>query len=372
MIYFDNSATTKPSETAVNAVMKGLSLYGNPSSAHKVGREAAHELKEARQVVAKALHTKADNIYFTSGGTMSDNIAVFGGAKKGVGNHIVTTAIEHHAVLNCFDELSKRGFDVSYIVPEKDGNIPIEKIEQALKSTTSFVSIMTVNNETGAIMPIEKVRAVIDRICPRAIFHTDAVQAFGKTELLPELLGIDMLSISAHKFHGPKGVGALYIRKGLSINQVLFGGGQEKNIHSGTENLAGIMGLAAAVSGFDYDSNTVININEYLRGEIKKFPYAQINSPENSSPFVLNVSFGVIPSEVILNALACEDICASAGSACANNRSGESYVLKAMGISPKSAVRFSFSKYNTMGEAKKCAEVLHKIIPTLNKVVGGN
>lgn len=371
MIYFDNSATTKPSNAAISALIKGLSLYGNPSSGHDLGREAAKHLKKARCVVATALNTSSNNIYFTSGGTISDNIAIFGGAKLGIGNHILTSEIEHHSVLYCVKELQNRGFETTFIKPENDGNILIDKIEQSLKPNTSFVSIMSINNETGAIMPIDEIRTLLRKICPRAIFHTDAVQAFGKVPLSPERIGVDLMSISGHKFHAPKGVGVLYIRKGLILNQVIHGGGQEKKVHSGTENLPGIMGLAAAVSEFTYDDSTVKNINAYLRKEIRKLPFTDINSPENASPFILNVSFGAIPSEVTLNALIGEGICASAGSACANNRSSESYVLKAMNKNPKSAIRFSFSNNNTMEEARKCVEVLHKIIPSLNMILGG-
>lgn len=371
MVYFDNSATTPTSESSVKAVLEGLKLYGNPSSGHIMGQKAAAALKRARQTVAAALHTSPDNIYFTSSGTIADNIAIFGGAKKSVGNHAVTTAAEHHAVLKCFEELERRGFDVTYIPPEGNGNISVEKFLNSLRPNTSLVSIMTVNNETGAIMPVNKVRPLMDRVCPRALFHTDAVQAFGKIELFPEKWGVDLLSISGHKLHAPKGIGALFIREGVHLSSVVFGGGQEKGIHSGTENLPGIMGLEAAVSEIDYDDSTVREINNFLREEIKKFPFAEINSPKNASPYVLNVSFGGIPSEIILNALSAEGICASAGSACSGSSSSESHVLKAMGKNSKSAIRLSFSKYNTMDEAEKCAKVLHEIIPKLNFVIGG-
>ena len=370
MIYFDNSATTKPCEAAVAAMNDCLlNIYGNPSSGHEAGMAAAKILKNSRETVAKALHTQSECVYFTASGTLADNIAVLGGAKRSVGAHAVTTAIEHDAVLGCFHELEKRGFEVTYVKPERDGNIPIEKIAEALRENTSFVSVMTINNETGAQMPVDKIKAEINKKCPRALFHTDAVQAFGKTELYPEKTGADFLSVSGHKLHAPKGVGALYIRKGVVPGGVIFGGGQEKNIHSGTENLPAIAALAAACGEMECMSGVVCDINAYLRQELLKIPCAELNSPDNASPYVLNVSFPKIPSEVILNALAGEGICASAGSACAANKAGDSHVLKAMGKSPKSAIRLSFSKYNTMDEAKKVALTLQKIIPMLSGVI---
>ena len=371
MIYFDNRATTNPCRAAVQAAARAMEdVFGNPASSHGAGIAARAELKAAREEVASSLHVTPDEIYFTSGGTMSDNIAVFGGAKKGVGNHAVTTKIEHEAVLLCFEELEKRGFDVTYLTPESDGNISLSQIEKALTPETSLVSIMTVNNETGAMLPVDGVKALINRICPRALFHTDAVQAFGKTELYPDKWGVDLLSVSGHKVHAPKGVGALYIRRGVSLLPHIFGGGQEKNIHSGTENLPGIMGLAAAVREFDIPCKTVSEINAYMRRGISKLDGAEINSPEDASPYVLNVSFGKIPSEVMLNAMAAEGICASAGSACAANRSGESYVLRAMGRSPKSAIRFSFSRFNTLEEAEKTMDFLNKTVPLLTEIAG--
>ena len=370
MIYFDNSATTKPCEGAVSAVNRGLcDTFGNPSSGHPEGIKAAGELRAARGTLASVLHTDSKSIYFTSGGTASDNIAVFGGAKSGVGRHVVTSAIEHDAVLGCFKALDMLGFSVTYVKPREDGNIHIEDISAALRENTSLVSIMTVNNETGAISPIDKIKIEMLKICPRALFHTAAVQAFGKHDLLPEKWGVDMLSLSGHKMHAPKGIGALYIRSGVSLNPVVYGGGQEGGVFSGTENLPAIMGLAAACDEIDLKCETVREINSYLREELIKIPNAVINSPKDASPYVLNVSFPNIPSEVILNALAGEGICASAGSACAANKSGESHVLKAMGKSPKSAIRLSFSRYNTMDEAKTAAEYLKKVIPMLSGVV---
>jgi len=370
MIYFDNSATTKPSQSVINEVNKTMTdVFGNPSSGHFVGMSAASHLKSAREAVSASLKVSPDEFYFTGSGTLADNIAIFGGAKKGVGRHVVTTAVEHHAVLHSFQELEKRGFDVTYINPAPDGNISIEDIKNALREDTSFVSIMRTNNETGAIFPVEGVKSLMNKICPRAYLHTDAVQAYGKEEINPQKWGVDLLSVSAHKIHGPLGIGGLYIKKGVTLNGFIFGGGQERGIHSGTENLPAAAGFAAAAREISYDDSGVKEINSYLRAELEASGLAEINSPSDASPYILNVSFTPVPSEVVLNALSAEGICASAGSACAANRSGESHVLKAMGKSPKSAVRFSFSKDNTLDEAKKLIKVLNDTIPLLKAVV---
>lgn len=368
MIYFDNSATTRPLDSVISEVNRVMSeVFGNPSSGHFAGMSAAAELKKAREAVAASLHISPENFYFTASGTMADNIAIFGGAKKGVGKHIITTATEHHAVLHSFQELEKRGFEVTYINPQSDGNILFEDIVSSLREDTSFVSIMRTNNETGAIYPIEGVKNAMNKICPRAYLHVDAVQAYGKEDLNPQKMGVDLFSVSAHKIHGPLGIGGLYIGKGVSLGGFIFGGGQEKGIHSGTENLPAAAGFAAAAKEINFECSSVKEINAYLRKELSSL--AEINSPENASPYILNVSFAPIPSEVLLNALSSEGICASAGSACAANRSGESHVLKAMGKSPKSAIRFSFSKDNTMEEAEKLVKVLNNTVPLLKAVV---
>ncbi len=370
MIYFDNSATTKPLPGVISEVNRVMSdVFGNPSSGHFAGMSAAAELKKAREAVAASLHISPDNFYFTASGTMADNIAIFGGAKKGVGKHVVTTATEHHAVLHSFQELEKRGFEVTYISPQPDGNILFSDIVSSLREDTSFVSIMRTNNETGAIYPIEGLRAAMNKICPRAYLHTDAVQAYGKEDLNPQKIGVDLLSVSAHKIHGPLGIGGLYIGKGVSLGGVIFGGGQEKGIHSGTENLPAAAGFAEAARSISFENENVIKINTYMRHALLSLSLAEINSPKDASPYILNASFAPIPSEVLLNALSAEGICASAGSACAANRSGESHVLKAMGKSPKSAIRFSFSNDNTLEEAEKVINVLKNTVPHLKSVV---
>lgn len=370
MIYFDNSATTKPTDGVINEVGRIMkNVLGNPSSGHGAGMNAAAELKKAREEVALSLKVSPDEFYFTGSGTLSDNIAIFGGAKRGVGNHIVTTATEHHAVLHSIREQEKRGFEVTYVNPDKEGNISAEKIIEALRENTCLVSIMRTNNETGAIYPVDKIKSEMNNICPRAYLHVDAVQAFGKEELNPVAWGVDLLSVSAHKIHGPLGIGGLYVSKNVSLGGFIFGGGQEKGIHSGTENLPAAAGFAAAAKEITYNSDNVKEINSYMRDALLKEGLATINSPLDASPFILNVSFDPIPSEVILNALSAEGVCASAGSACATNRSGESHVLKAMGKSPKSAIRFSFSKDNTLDEAEKVLKILKETIPMLRAVI---
>ena len=373
-IYLDNSATTKPSENAVKAANSAMGeFFANPSSTHALGVKTAEKLANARKTVATALNVPADSLYFTSGGTSADNLAILGSANVHSGRHAVTTGVEHPAVLNCFKELERRGFEVTYIPTDKNGNIALESIEIALREDTSFVSIMHVNNETGAIMPIEQVRGLIDRECPGAVFHTDAVQSFGKCDIFPEKWGIDLVSVSAHKIHGLKGAGALYVRRGVNIKPTVFGGGQEKNLYSGTENMPSIMAFAAACSEIaDSDREKVSLLSKTLKKGILEIEGTHIHSPADALPYIINVSFGKVPSEVVLNALSAEGIMISAGSACASSKVGKSHVLASMGAdTAKSAVRFSLSKQNTLEDIQNTIKVLNKTLPMLIKAIGG-
>ena len=363
MIYLDNSATTPLACEVVETITEYMATsFANPSSRHALGLEAEKIVTKARGSVAKALGVTSDEVYFTSGGTESDNIAILGAANIKKGKKVITTAIEHPAVLRCMDYLEENGFQVVRITPEKDGSIPFSKIADEITPDTCLVSIMHVNNETGAIMPIDKIGAVLKRIAPRALFHVDAVQSFGHIPFKPNQWKIDLASVSSHKIHGPKGIGALYIRKGVTLKPTVFGGGQEKNIRSGTENVGAIAGFGKACELIDYkDAVKASEIKNYLFENLMKIDGTIYNGKEGDSPFILNISFGDIRSEVMLNALSNEGIYVSSGSACASGHHG-SHVLSAMNV-PKldSAIRFSLSRYNTMEEAVEAVEKIKEI-----------
>ena len=368
MIYFDNSATTPPAKEVVETVTEYMkSSFGNPSSRHALGLEAEKIVTESRKKVAAVLSVTPDEIYFTSGGTESDNIAILGAANIKKGKRVITTSIEHPAVLRCMEHLESLGFEVIKIKPQKDGTVKFTDIADAITPDTVLVSIMHVNNETGAVMPIQKIGGFLKRIAPRALFHVDAVQSFGHIPVKPGAWGIDLLSVSSHKIHGPKGVGALYIKKGTTLKPSVFGGGQEKNIRSGTENVGGIAGFGKACELINLsDGEKVAEIKEYLKGDLLKLDGAVYNGGgEGESPYVLNISFGKIRSEIMLNALSNEGIYVSSGSACASG-SHTSHVLSEMNVPrPDSAIRFSLSRYNTMDEAQIVTQKVTEIAKNL-------
>ena len=360
MIYFDNSATTPPAKEVIDAVISYMKeSFGNPSSRHSLGLEAEKIVTEARKKVASALFCSPDEIYFTSGGTQSDNIAVLGAANIKKGKRIVTTAVEHPAVLRCMDHLEQNGFEIIRISPNHSGSVNFSDVLESITPDTSLVSIMHVNNETGAVMPIEKIGAALKRIAPRALFHVDAVQSFGHIPFKPSAWGVDLASVSSHKIHGPKGIGALYIRKGVTLKPTVFGGGQEKNICSGTENVGGIKGFGTACALIDYaDIPYVQQIKNYLLENLLKIDGAIHNGGGEESPFVLNISFGDIRSEIMLNALSNRGIYVSSGSACASGHH-TSHVLSEMKVlKPDSAIRFSLSRYNTLSEAETIVDAV--------------
>lgn len=366
-VYLDNSATTKPSQACIEAMNRALTAdFGNPSSLYRLGLEAEKLLKSSRQIIAGSIGASPEEVYFTACGTESDNTAVFGAweSKKKTGRRIITTAVEHPAVLRCFEELARRGADAVYIPVLKDGNLDMDAFRAALTDDTVLVSVMHVNNETGAIFPIEEIAAELNDFskkhgCPRPIFHSDCVQSYGKLKIDVKKMGVDMLSLSGHKVHASKGVGVLYVKKGLHIPPYLFGGGQERGLRSGTENIAGIAGLAAAVSTQPMTMNS--EIKDYLKSKlIAEIPDIQINSPDNSASSVLNVSFLGCRAEVLLHMLEQENICVSTGSACSSHSKG-SHVLTAQKLSPEAiegALRFSFSHDNTREEIDYTVEKL--------------
>ncbi len=354
-IYFDNSSTTMVCREAASRIMDMLTNnYGNPSSLHTKGFKAEQTQNSARNEIASFLNVYPEEIYFTSGGTESNNLAIFGAAHamRKRGNHIVTTAIEHPSVLNVMKQLEKEGFIVTYLKPDSSGKIYPEQIFKAVNPRTILVSMMYVNNEVGSILPIEAVSSAISAARSPALFHVDAVQAFGKLPINPKKLKIDLMSISSHKIHGPKGVGALYIRKGVHIVPRTYGGGQEKDIRPGTEAVPMIVGFGAAVKAlpsFDIELKEMKKLNAYCRQKLGEIEDIKINSPEDALPYIINFSAGDVRAETMLHFLSSKEIYVSSGSACSKGKA--SYVLTSMGLTKQriaSSLRISFSRFNNL------------------------
>ena len=372
MIYLDNSATTKPCKEALEAMTAALTEgWGNPSALYQFGFDAAKQLRSARHAVAAALGAEPDRVFFTSGGTEADNWAIFGAMKRmgKRGRHIITTAVEHHAVLNCMKELEAQGFEVTYLQPDGLGRISAEDLKAALRKDTVFVSVMMVNNETGAVMPISQMAKLTHRICPDAIFHTDAVQGFLKVPFTAKLLGADLISISSHKVHGPKGAGALYISPRLkSFPPLLFGGGQEGGYRSGTEATPAIFGFAAAcAAGASTMVADIAKENALIAGLVEKLSVidgVSINGV-HEAPHILSLSVPGVPTQNSINVLQDAGICVSAGSACAKGH--RSHVMEAMKLSPEvidGSFRVSICAQTTTEELDKLVEVIQeKILP---------
>ena len=370
MIYLDNSATTKPCAEAVEAMTLAMTEnWGNPSALYGFGIDTAHMLRDARHKVAAALGAEPDRVFFTSGGTEADNWAIHGTIKRfgKRGRHIITTAIEHHAILHPMKELEAQGFEVTYLQPDKEGRITVESLKAALRKDTILVSIMMVNNEVGSVMPIAQMAKLVKRICPNAIFHTDAVQGFLKVPFSAKTLGADLISISSHKVHGPKGAGALYISPRLkSFPALLLGGGQEQNYRSGTEGTPAIFSFAAAASaGFATFKEDIAREKELLSGlvdEISRLEGVCINGC-HEAPHVLSLSIPGVPTQNTINILQDHGICVSAGSACAKGH--RSHVLEAMNLSPEvmdGSFRVSICRNTTREELNKLVCVIREDI----------
>ena len=340
MIYLDNSATTKPCPEAVAAMMGAMTAnWGNPSALYNFGIDTAHALRDARHKVAAAMGAEPDRVFFTSGGTEADNWAIFGTARRfgKRGKHIITTAIEHHAILNCTKELEAQGFEVTYLQPDSDGRITLEALKAALRKDTILVSIMMVNNEVGSVMPITQMAKLTHKLCPDAIFHTDAVQGFLKIPFHAKTLGADLISVSAHKVHGAKGAGALYIAPRLkSFPALLVGGGQESNLRSGTEATPAIFAFAAACAAgsaaFRADIAHEKELLSYLAERLSALPGVVLNGAHDA-PHILSLSIPSVPTQNSINILQDAGICVSAGSACAKGH--RSHVLTAMNLRPE-------------------------------------
>ena len=357
LIYLDNSATTKPCSQAVAAALTAMeSCYGNPSSLYEFGMQAEDILTDARQSIAKALCSREDEIYFTSCGSESNNTAIFGAAEalRRTAKHIVTTTIEHPSVLEPIAALEQKGYEVTRISPDAKGFISAEQFEKAIREDTVLVSAMYVNNEVGSVLPVEKIKSICQKKGSKALVHIDCVQAFGKLKINVSALGADLISLSAHKIHGIKGAGALFIKKGVRIPAFLMGGGQEKGLRSGTEAVPAIAAFGAAVKALpDLQSafESVLKIKTYCIEKLKEFENVVINSPENASPYILNFSFLGYRSETVLHHLERYFVCVSSGSACSKGKG--SYVLREMGLSQSlvdSAIRLSFSRDTTLSD----------------------
>lgn len=378
-IYFDNSATTKCLDEVIdvmNQVMK--TDYGNPSSMHIKGVQAEQYIKTAKEQISKTLKVNAKELIFTSGGTESINFALIGTAYANVrrGKHLITTKIEHPAVLNTMAFLEEQGFCVTYLDVDKDGSIDFEELASKVTDETILVSMMHVNNEIGTVLPIPEAARIIKEKNPNTLLHVDAIQSYGKYAIYPKREGIDLLSVSGHKIHGPKGVGFLFVKEKTKIRPMMFGGGQQNNLRSGTENVPGAAGLGMACyhayKNFLEDVGYLRQLKEKFCEEIKKMEDAHINGKTGTdgAPHIVSVSIDGVPSEVMLHALEDKGIYVSAGSACASNKTAVSNTLKQIGVSREhltSTIRFSFSKFNTMEEISICIDAMKELIPMLKK-----
>lgn len=372
--YLDNSATTRPCPEAIAAINETLNeCWGNPSSVHRLGIDAAHRLQEARRQVASAMGAEPERVFFTSCGTEADNWAVFSSAErlKKRGNHIITTAVEHHAILHPMQKLRERGFEVTFLQPDELGRITLEQLNDALRDDTILVSIMMVNNESGAVMPIEKMAKLTHRRCPNAIFHTDAVQGFLKVPFRAKTLGADLISVSGHKIHAVKGIGALYVRPGLPLPPFIHGGGQEKNFRSGTEPMPAIAAMGAACAAAQptlrEDIAKQAALRDGLLERLKELPEVEVLGAHDA-PHIVSLALPGIPSQNTINILQEHGVYVSAGSACSKGH--YSHVLSAMHLPQaqiESSVRVSLSRYTTEEEIILLIEGLKATIQRMKR-----
>ena len=376
-VYLDNSATTR-CLPEVAALMTHIMCedYGNPSSMHKKGVGAEQYVRFSKEIIAKSLKVQEKEILFTSGGTESDNIALIGSAYANcrAGRHIITTRIEHPAVLQTCAYLEEQGFEVTYLPVDANGVIRLSDLERAMTRGTILVSIMHVNNEIGSIQPVAEAGALIKRLNPNTLFHVDAIQSYGKCRIYPKRMNIDLLSVSAHKIHGPKGVGFLYINEKAKVRPIMFGGGQQKGMRSGTENVPGIAGMAKAVeliyNDFEPKIHYLYQLRERFIQGVTKIDGIKINGCQGTegAPHIVSVSIQGVRSEVMLHALEDKGIYVSAGSACSSNKPAISATLKAIGVEKQfldSTIRFSFSMFTTEEEIDYTIKCMGELIPML-------
>lgn len=373
-IYLDNSATTKVCPEAVNEMTETLTRsWGNPSSLHKKGVEASRVLENARLRLARAFSCSPDEVYFTSSGTTANNTAIFGAvyANRRRGNRIVTTSLEHPSVNEAMKRLEEQGFEVIRLRPDKFGRFSLNDLYSVINKNTILVSIMMVNNELGTINPVQNIKTAVMRAGAPALIHVDAVQAFGKIHVKPSKIGADLISVSSHKIHGPKGAGALYIRKGVRIKPYVVGGGQENGVYSGTEAMPNIAGFGAAVAelgDIDASFEKVRGVRDRFIEKVTRIPGVYINSPSDSLPYIINMSVTGLPSQTIVNSLSERGIYISAGSAC--KRGHDSEVLKAIGLPSDrthSAIRISMSRFTTDEEMNETVEAIAAAVSRIRR-----
>ena len=377
--YFDNSATTKVLDCVKDAVVDAMCVnYGNAAAKHRKGVEAENLIREAKKAIADTLKVQEKEILFTSGGTESNNTALIGTAlaNRRAGKHLITTGVEHPSIYNTLGFLQEQGFEITYLPVDHNGHIDLDQLREAVRPDTILVSVMYVNNEVGAVEPIEAISQCIKKKNPKTLFHVDAIQAYGKYKIRPKKQGIDLLSVSGHKIHAPKGVGFLYIRDGVKIRPILFGGGQQKGMRSGTENVPGCVGLGVAAreayKDFDARIEKLYTLREHLIAGLKPLGGVTINGSEDrtNAPQIVSASFEGIRSEVLLHALEDKGVYVSSGSACSSNHPGISGTLKGIGVKKElldSTIRFSLGDLNTEEEVDYAIGVLGELLPVLRR-----
>ena len=381
--YFDNSATTKVLDSVRDIVVKTMTEdYGNPAAKHRKGMEAEQYIRDARKIIADTMKVQEKEILFTSGGSESNNMALIGTAwaNQRAGKHIISTSIEHPSVYNPLGVLEELGFEVTILPVDHDGHISLKELEEAIRPDTILVSTMYVNNEVGAVEPVEEISKIIKAKNPSTLYHVDAIQAYGKYVIRPKKQGIDLLSVSSHKIHGPKGVGFLYIRNGVKIKPLIYGGGQQAGLRSGTENVPGVAGFGAAAKEM-YTNHAekiqkLIELKDYMPDRLGEIEGTVINSKkgEASAPQIVSVSFEGVRSEVLLHALEDKGVYVSSGSACSSNHPGISGTLKGIGVAQKlldSTIRMSFGMFNTKEEVDYTIDVLKELVPVLRRYQRG-
>ena len=377
--YLDNSATTRCSDEAVKIMTRVLQEdFGNPSSLHNKGMEGENYVKAARSEIAKTLKVNDKEIYFTSGGTESNNLAIIGAARayRRSGNKVITTMIEHPSVANPFAYLEDNGFEVTYLPVDNLGRVDLNALREAMTEDTILVSVMHVNNEIGAVQPIEEIAEIVKSVNKECVFHVDAIQSYGKFRIYPKKIGVDMLSVSGHKIHGPKGSGFLFVKDKIKLKPIILGGGQEWGMRSGTENVPAIAGLGVAAreiyADFDNNIDRMYKLRDRFISEVTKIDGVTVNGPldHSGAPHIVSVSVSGVRAEVLLHALEDRNIYVSAGSACSSNKPAISKTLKAIGLDQKlldSTVRFSFSIHTTEEEVDYAVSALRELVPMLSK-----